>query len=196
VNHITTTAYHPQSNGMVERSHRQLKDALRSRLAGHDWPAHLPWVLLGLRAAPKEDSGVSSAELVFGVPLSLPGEFVSSAEPPAQEFLQRLRSSQPPPPTRPLTYAQAAASVPSALLQAQFVYIRRGGVIPPLAPLYQGPYKVLGRSDKYFSVEVGGRSENVSVDRLKPHLGKADLVPALPPQRGRPPRRLTAPSTD
>ena len=46
VEHITTTAYHPQSNGMVERSHRQLKDALRACLAGPTWPDHLPWVLL------------------------------------------------------------------------------------------------------------------------------------------------------
>ena len=44
IKHITTTAYH-----------RQLKDSLRARLASTDWPSHLPWVLLGLRAAPKED---------------------------------------------------------------------------------------------------------------------------------------------
>jgi transposase InsO family protein len=29
IQHITTTAFHPCSNGMVERCHRQLKDALR-----------------------------------------------------------------------------------------------------------------------------------------------------------------------
>jgi transposase InsO family protein len=46
--HVMTTAYHPQANGLVERTHRQLKDALRARQAGVDWPAHLPWVLLGL----------------------------------------------------------------------------------------------------------------------------------------------------
>jgi len=28
------------------------------------WPQHLPWALLGLRAAPKEDGGLPSAELV------------------------------------------------------------------------------------------------------------------------------------
>ncbi len=54
IQHIKTTAYHPQANGMLERAHRQLKDALRSRLAGDRWPDHLPWVLLGLRAAPKD----------------------------------------------------------------------------------------------------------------------------------------------
>ena len=54
ISHHSTTAYHPQSNGMVERFHRQLKDALRARLQGQDWVSQLPWVLLGLRAAPKE----------------------------------------------------------------------------------------------------------------------------------------------
>ena len=47
LHHLTTT-YHPQANGTVERSHRQLKDALRAHATGADWPSHLPWVLLGL----------------------------------------------------------------------------------------------------------------------------------------------------
>ena len=36
--HNTTTTYHPQSNGMVERAHRRLKDALKARMAAADWP--------------------------------------------------------------------------------------------------------------------------------------------------------------
>jgi Integrase zinc binding domain/Integrase core domain len=71
IGHIRTTAYHPQSNGLVERFHRRLKDALKARLNGPDWPRHLLWVLLGLRAAPREDSGLSTAELVFGAQLNL-----------------------------------------------------------------------------------------------------------------------------
>jgi hypothetical protein len=96
VKHTTTTAYHPQSNGLVERAHRQLKEALKSRLEGAAWPDHLPWALLGLRAAPKDDSNISSAELV------LPGEFLDAAEPPAAEFLEHMRSVPTSIPTRPL----------------------------------------------------------------------------------------------
>ncbi len=51
IKHITTTAFHPCSNGMVERAHRQLRDVLRARQAANDWPEHLLWVLLGLQAA-------------------------------------------------------------------------------------------------------------------------------------------------
>ena len=52
IHHGTTTANHPQCNGMVERTHQQLKDALKARLAATEWPQHLLWVLLGLCAAP------------------------------------------------------------------------------------------------------------------------------------------------
>jgi hypothetical protein len=60
--------------------------------------------------------------------------------------------------------------------------------VPPLSPLYQGPYKVLERRDKFFKLEVGGQPEVISVDRLKPHLGTAPVSAAAPPQRGRPKR--------
>ena len=186
VQHICTTAYHPQSNGIVERAHRQIKDALRARLAGNRWPEHLPWVLFGLRSAPKEDSAMSSAELVFGVPLALPGQLITSSEAPVQEVVDRLRQIQPLP-TRPLTYAEAASGL-QRLQQAQFVYVRKGGVVPPLSPLYQGPYQVLSKSPKFFSLNIGGRTEVISVDRLKPHLGGSSVTAASPPSRGRPRR--------
>jgi transposase InsO family protein len=110
IQHISTTAYHPQSNGMVERSHRQLKDTLRGRLAGAKWTDHLPWVLMGLRAAaPKEDSGVSSVEMVFGAPLTLPGQILSTPDTAVEDVVETLRTSQPLQ-SRPISYAASSAS--------------------------------------------------------------------------------------
>ena len=68
-----TTSFHPQSNGMIECLHHSLKSSLRARLAGPDWVSHLPLVMLDLRSFPKDDSGFSPAEAVFGSPLSLLG---------------------------------------------------------------------------------------------------------------------------
>ncbi|KAG8194082.1 hypothetical protein JTE90_003027 [Oedothorax gibbosus] len=87
-----TTAYHPQSNRMVERFHRQLKAAVMSH-ATTRWSEVLPTVLLGIRAALKEDIKTSSAELVFGAPLRLPGEFLRPERTKLQhsQFLQLLR---------------------------------------------------------------------------------------------------------
>jgi hypothetical protein len=175
IRHTTKTAYHPQANGMVERVHRQLKDSLRAQLAGDKWPEHLLWVLLGLRAAPKDSSGISSAELVYGVPLTLPGQLLHPAEPPVETFVEQLRSIQPPP-IRPLSFAQAAASVPQSLMSARFVY--------------QGPYAVLQTGPKFFKMLIGDRSDTVTVDRLKPHLGTTPWKPALAPARGRPRKQI------
>ena len=69
-----TTAYHPQSNGAVEQLHRQLKASLTACLDTTS-------VLLGLRLVSRDELGASVAELVYGIPLLLPGEFVApSAE--------------------------------------------------------------------------------------------------------------------
>ena len=115
-----TTAYHPESNGMVERVHRRLKDALRARAAGPNWVADLPWILLGLWAQPREDTGPSAAEAVFGAPLVLPGQFLHQPEPPGQEFLDQLRqamSNFQPAPVRHNTGERSAApaELPPAL---------------------------------------------------------------------------------
>ena len=40
-----TTAYYPQSNGLVERFRRHLKSALRARRTGPNWTQELPWVV-------------------------------------------------------------------------------------------------------------------------------------------------------
>ena len=71
-----TTAYHPQANGLCERFHRSMKAALRASLQDDSWVDRLPWVMLGLRTAPKEDLQTLPAELVYGQPLRVPGDFL------------------------------------------------------------------------------------------------------------------------
>jgi hypothetical protein len=95
VKHKMTTAFHPQAKGLIERFHRRLKEVLKARAASADWVQHLPWVLLGLRRAPREESAVSAAELVYGAPLSLPGQFISTAEPPPEASVLQLQAGTP-----------------------------------------------------------------------------------------------------
>ena len=59
-----TTSYHPQSNGMVERLHLQLKAAIIAHESPNPWTTTLPAVLLGARYAVKELLGRSAAEIL------------------------------------------------------------------------------------------------------------------------------------
>jgi len=177
---------------MVERSHRQIKDALRARLASADWLSHLPWVLLSLRATLKDDSNISSAEMVYGLPLSLPGELriqLPLPSPLFQDGQQAATENISLPaflPTRNQPPPSSATSLPKALQEATFVYVRCGGVSLPLTPVYSGPYAVIQKNPKSFTVDLGGRHDVISVDHLKPHVGSAPVVPASAPRRGRP----------
>ena len=69
-----TTAWHPASNGIVERLHCQLRAALMCHADEH-YAKVVPLVLLGIRSAWKEDSKAPSAELLYGSPLRSPGDF-------------------------------------------------------------------------------------------------------------------------
>jgi hypothetical protein len=159
--------------------HRQLKDALRARGAGPGWHSHLPWVLMGLHAAPKEDSAVSSAELVTGTPLILPGQLLYLQDP--------QRVDVPPPPTRPETYVAAADTRPAHIAQAEQVYMRVGGQQKPLAAPYAGPFLLISKGPKTFTIQVGKRQEAISVDRLKAHIGLSPGSPCKALPRSWPP---------
>lgn len=52
--HIHTTAYHPESNGMIERLHRSFKAAIMCH-PKTPWPELPPIVLLGLKTCIKKD---------------------------------------------------------------------------------------------------------------------------------------------
>ena len=148
IRHSPTTAFHPQSNGMVERLHRRLKEALRARLAGPQWVAHLPWVLLGLRTAPREDSATSAAEYVYGTQLVLPGRFLNTPEANSEKFFQELQKTMKEFKPIPARHNIAAGSalpvqIPQELKQCKYVLVRKGGHLPPLTPLYEGPYRVI-----------------------------------------------------
>ena len=188
-----STAYHPQANRLVERFHRHLKSALRACLTGPNWTRELPWVLLGIHTAPKEDLGCSSAELVYGTPLTVPGDFVPSLtiHSDHRNHLQRLREqirTLAPIPTS--QHGTVCGSVPGSLQQAKFVFIRRDAHRGPLQRPYEGPFKVIQTGSKTFLVDIGGKSETISVDRLKPaHVDLEQPVKvAVPRPRGRPPK--------
>ena len=177
---IRTTSYHPISNGLVERLHRQLKAAIKAH-NNVRWTEVLPLVLLGIRTAIKADIGCSAAELVYGTGINLPAQFVAPIKPDSlpdqanyvhrlKDFMLKIR----PTPTR--KQQRSTPYVNSDLSSSSHVFIRQDAVKKPLEPPYRGPFPVLHRTNKFFSINIDGKHENVSIDRLKPAYLEKDCT--------------------
>jgi transposase InsO family protein len=183
-----TTAYHPQANGMVERLHRQLKAAIKARTTGPNWMDELPFVLLGVRSAWREDPDCSPADLVYGSSLRLPGEFfrhidarsLQPSEAFARKLQQDMRQALPPPPAH---HSARASQVPANLSATGYVYVRKDRVRGPLERPYDGPYRIIATNDKFFTIDYTGTMgypDKVSIDRLKPAVISPQPVRRVP----------------
>ncbi|KAL2094915.1 hypothetical protein ACEWY4_009634 [Coilia grayii] len=89
IRHSKASAYHPQSQGVLERFHQTLKAMLRAYCVelGSSWEDGLPWLLLAAREVTQESTGFSPNALVFGHAVrgpmaSLLGDCSLSGEPP------------------------------------------------------------------------------------------------------------------
>nr|VZI00445.1 unnamed protein product [Spirometra erinaceieuropaei] len=194
-NRIRTTAYHPQANDLVERFHRQLKTSRMTQPDPSRWSDHLPLVLLSLRSTLKADIDCPAADLVYGTSLRLPGELVSPSnmltffEP--RSYVEQLRSVMRNLRATPPQASPANSFIPPDLDKCDLVLVRHDAVRRPLQPPSNGPYKVLRRSNKDVVIDRNGKTDTVSIDRVKPAYidGSDQSSPqhCTPPQTGMPP---------
>ena len=176
---LRTTAYHPQANGLVERFHRHLKSSLMAQ-GRRDWFHALPLVMLGIRAAFRPDLDCSAAELTYGTSLRLPGEFyepASTTAPDPSHYVQYLKAIMNDLRPSPSRHDRKSVWIPGDLQSCTHVFVRTDSVRKPLQPPYTGPYRVLKRHTKFFTVDVKGKPDAISLDRLKPaYLANPDVL--------------------
>lgn len=168
-----SSPYHPQSNGIIERFHRNMKQSLMTRLSDNaSWCNELPTVLLGLRTVGRSDNGVSPAEYVYGQTIRLPGDFYEISDKQITDdnfLLEQLRyniNSLKPVPQK--SRNSRTLFIHSELNKCEYVFVRNDAVRKPLIPPYDGPYKVINRNDKVYKIQLPNRRINISIDRLKP----------------------------
>ncbi|XP_043499957.1 uncharacterized protein K02A2.6-like [Polistes fuscatus] len=120
----------------------------------------------------KEDIKCSTAEMLYGSTLKLPGEFFEDnhlrvkPEIFVQDLRERMRR------IRPREAAHHAKNVPlvhKGLQQATHAFLRDDTIRQPLQQPYHGPYEILARvNQKLYTVLVKGKPCNISIERLKP----------------------------
>ena len=159
---------------MVERCHCSLMSSLCSKLAGSG---------LGLR----DDQACSSAKVVYGSFLVLPGMFLDAPEFPLEIFKSRIHSvlqSFSAPPHH--NVRATAPAVFASLKTATHVFVCEDSTTSPLRLLYRGLYLALQKDVKYFTLQLGARADKFSRDRLKPVFSTEVIVPQVPSTRGHP----------
>ena len=181
---LRTTAYHPKSNGMVERLHRTLKTAITA--SKKEWLQALPVVLLGIRATVNE-SGYAPFTAVTGSMLLQPRVCVDrqpakdgTAE-TVRDLSRRLARMDFLSLSEGSHHGQTQPYLPADLATCTHVWLRVDRVRRPLETPYVGPLRVIRRLERWYELELpSGKIDTVSVERLKP----AYLQPPPPPPEG------------
>ncbi|CDW61224.1 hypothetical protein TTRE_0000966701 [Trichuris trichiura] len=82
-----------------------------------------------------------------------------------------MRQLRPTPPRR----SRHSVFCSEALKDCSHIFVREPGFSIALAPPYAGPYRVLQRTDKTFTVDAGRVPMTVAIDRTKPAFRLNDV---------------------
>ena len=169
---LRTCAYRPQTNGMIERAHRTLKTAIIARK--ESWLSALPIVLLGIRITPNE-TGYSPFTSVTGANAQIPQILIDNnsfneetSNPMIKQLLKQMTNFDITNDADAFIHSFPKSYIPKDLFTCKQVWLRTDRVRKSLEAPYTGPYEVLERTDKHFTIKVNNKQTTVSVNRLKP----------------------------
>ena len=176
-NKISTTAYHPQTDGLTERFHWTLLDMLAKTAKKNikDWDLHLPYVLFSYRVAQQESTKASPFELLYGRDAKLPNDLM---EPPGDEdcptpegYLTEVRTRMSEAWTTARDLIRKAQEkqksqydqreVPLKFKEGDLVYLfqpaKLAGKTRKLERPYEGPYQIMDAGGTCAKIEKIGR---------------------------------------
>ena len=79
VQHVLTSPYYSQGNGIVERSHRSIYNMLRAHLVyreDENWVDLLPWVMLTFNEMTRDQHGFTASQILWGQGMNLPVDLI------------------------------------------------------------------------------------------------------------------------
>lgn len=178
---IQTTAFHPQTNGSLERSHLVLVEYLRNFIdQNRDWDTWLKYAMFSYNTSIHEGTGFTPHELIFGGIAKFPSSFTRDSNVTTYvdylgDLVLKLRE----------TRSKAAMNLDKAKLKSKEYYDRRvnpkefsegdwvflvnDAKTNKLDPNYTGPYKILEVfNNENVSIQItASRTKVVRTNKLK-----------------------------
>ena len=180
IQRITSTAFHPQSLGSLERAHRVFIDYLKHYCVKTDWDGWIRFGIFSYNTSVHEATGFTPHELVFGRKATFPSEFAKQEVP--RTFVQYLDQLFT---TITTTQTTAAANLEQAKEKSKFyydknvnprkfnvnddVYLLREPKTSKFDSNWTGPYKIIRMHDD-LTIEIAitaQRSKIVHANKLK-----------------------------
>lgn len=199
ITHRTTTAYHPQTNGLTERLHHTLADMISMYISeSHtNWDTILPFITFAYNTAVQSTTGFSPFHLLYGQeascnldsifhseqlsPSQNSEQFLAQALSHTQECrrLARLRTAQQQRQSKERydkTHRDVTYSAGDQVLVS--FPLRKVGLCQKFLPRYLGPYTIVRQTSpvnylvQHLHPKPDARAHNsdiVHVSRLKPY---------------------------
>ena len=184
---LTSTAYHPQTDGQSERTNQTIEIALRYHLTTgetNDWVSILPFIQTSMNNAVNVSTGFAPNELLYGFKVNDSVSLLSDL--PAEDF-GRLRMIKREEADSAMAFASAMSKIrydkshkPIAIGDKAFLKLHHGYTIPGLSNRklsYQrvGPFKVLEKvGNLAYRLELPPSMKIhpvISIAQLEPHTG-------------------------
>lgn len=183
---IRTTAFHPQTNGQLERSHRTITEYLRHFIDKNqtDWDKYLQMAMFTYNTTPHSSTKYTPFELVYGTTATLPSAITKSPKNDYNynDFISNLRYKFQE--TRKIAKENIIISKTRSKMQydksANAVDFNVGdkillrdeqckrGLSKKLCSIWLGPYIVLKKhSDVNYTIKTDKREIRVHANRLK-----------------------------
>lgn len=189
IEHITSTPYHHETLGSIERNHRVLNEYLLSFTTDFNWDEWIPYFVFSYNTTPHTDTHYTPYELIFGKLASMPTEILNSFREPiynlenyANELKFRLQQAHEKA-QKLLILAKERRkqffdknTSPSDIKVGDFVLIK-AGERKKSDPPYVGPYQVIETNGVNSKLKINNSNKATSTkivhnNRLKMYPSK------------------------
>ena len=179
--HLTTTAYHPQTNGALEKSHNTLKEYLRSftDIDRNNWDEMCHYAIFVYNTTPHCSTNYTPHELVYGRPALIPTAIRKEPEPVynfddyVTELKARLRLAHAIArgnllKKKEATKQQYDKRINSVDLKlGDLVWVKNEARRNKQDPIWLGPYKIIRKdSPTNVTIQMNRRAVKIHINRL------------------------------